>query len=90
VTQYEGNTQKFSSSGELCGLCHREVESVQRPATQEKVAQEQALHQRARLLHEDILQAAALEVEQACGLITSRKQVAVARKTSYRLRKFCA
>ena len=82
VTQYEGNTQKFSSSGESFAVfVTAKWNLFNGLATQEKVAQEQALHQRARLLHEDILQAAALEVEQAyLGLITSRKQVAVARE----------
>jgi outer membrane protein len=91
VTQYEGNTQKFSSSGESFAVFVTAKWNLFNGfATQEKVAQEQALHQRSRLLHEDLLRAAALEVEQAyLGLITSRKQVA-ARKTSYRPRKLCA
>lgn len=82
VTQYEGNTQKFSSSGESFAVFVTAKWNLFNGfATQEKVAQEQALHQRSRLLHEDLLRAAALEVEQAyLGLITSRKQVAVARE----------
>ncbi len=82
VTQYESNTGNFNSSGEnFAVFLTAKWNLFNGLATQEKVAQEQALQQQARLLHEDLLQVAALEVEKAyLGLITSRKQVAVARE----------
>jgi outer membrane protein TolC len=82
VTQYESNTRNFNSSGESFAVfVTAKWNLFNGLATQEKVAQEQALHEQARLLHEDLLRAAALEVEKAyLGLITSRKQVVVARE----------
>jgi outer membrane protein len=82
VTQYESNTRNFSGSGEnFAVFVTAKWNLFNGLATQEKVAEEQALYQRARLLHEDLVQAAVLEVERAyLGLITARKQVAVARE----------
>jgi outer membrane protein len=82
VTQYESNTGNFNSSGEnFAVFVTAKWNLFSGLATQEKVAQEQALQQRSRLLHEDLLQVADLEVERAyLGLVTSRKQVAVARE----------
>ena len=82
VTQYESNTRNFTSSGEnFAVFVTAKWNLFNGLATQEKVAEEHALYQRARLLHEDLVQAAALEVERAyLGLVTARKQVAVARE----------
>lgn len=82
VTQYESNTGNFSSSGEnFAVFVTAKWNLFNGLATQEKVAEQQALQQRSRLLHEDLLQVAELEVERAyLGLVTSRKQVAVARE----------
>jgi outer membrane protein TolC len=82
VTQYESNTRNFSGSGEnFAVFVTAKWNLFNGLATQEKVAEEQALYQRARLLQEDLVQATALEVERAyLGLITARKQVAVARE----------
>jgi outer membrane protein TolC len=82
VTQYESNTQKFSSSGEnFAVFVNARWNLFSGFATQAKVTAEEALHKRAQLLHEDRLHSAALEVENAyLGLLTSRRQVAVARE----------
>ncbi len=82
VTQYESNTRNFNSSGESFAVfVTAKWNLFNGLATQEKVVQEQALREQARLLHEDLLQVAALEVEKAyLGLLTSRKQVSVARE----------
>jgi len=82
VTQYESNTQKFSSSAEnFAVFVSARWNLFSGFATQAKVTAEEALHKRAQLLHEDRLHAAALEVENTyLGLHASRRQVAVARE----------
>ena len=82
VTQYESNTQKFSSSAEnFAVFVSARWNLFSGFATQAKVTAEEALYKRAQLLHEDRLHAAALEVENAyLGLHASRRQVAVARE----------
>jgi outer membrane protein len=82
VTQIESNTRKFSSSGESFAVfVNARWNLFNGFATQEKVVETEALHKRAKLLHEDLLQGADLEVETAyLGLVTSRRQVTVARE----------
>lgn len=82
VTQFEGNTRSFSSSAEnFAVFLNARWNLFNGFVTQEKIVEEEALHKRAQLLHEDLLQGADLEVEKAyLGLITSRRQVAVARQ----------
>ncbi len=82
ITQIESNTRKFGGSGESFAVfVNARWNLFNGFATQEKVVEEEALHKRAKLLHEDLLQAADLEVETAyLGLVTSRRQVTVARE----------
>jgi len=82
VSQYESNTRRFSGSGESFAVfVNARWNLFNGFATQEKVVEEEALHKRAKLLHEDLLHGADLQVEKAyLGLITSRRQVTVARE----------
>ncbi len=82
VTQIESNTRKFSRSGESFAVfVNARWNLFNGFTTQEKVVETEALHKRAKLLHEDLLRGADLEVETAyLGLVTSRRQVAVARE----------
>ncbi|HXG52797.1 MAG TPA: TolC family protein [candidate division Zixibacteria bacterium] len=80
VTQFEGNTRKFSTSGESFAVFITARWNLFNGfATQEKEREARALTGRARLLRDDLLQAIAVEVEEAyLGLRSSRRQVAVA------------
>lgn len=82
ITQFEGNTRKFSTSAEnFAVFVTAKLNLFNGFATREKVQEAQALLRRARLLHDDLSQAVALEVEQAyLGLSASRKQVTVAKE----------
>lgn len=82
VSQFEGNTRKFSSSGESFAVFLTARWNLFNGfATQEKVAAAQALLNRARVVREDLVQRVALEVEQAyLSLLAARRQIAVARE----------
>jgi TolC family type I secretion outer membrane protein len=82
VTQFDGNTRKFSASGESFAVFVTAKWNLFNGfVTQERVTEAAALLKRAKLLHDDFLQAVGLEVEQAyLGLAASRRQVAVARE----------
>ncbi|MBI2358903.1 MAG: TolC family protein [Deltaproteobacteria bacterium] len=82
VTQFEGNTRRFTSSGEnFAVFVTARWNLFSGFITQEKIAQEEAFHQRARLLRDDLLQAIHVEVEQALlGLLAARRQVGVAKE----------
>jgi outer membrane protein TolC len=82
VTQFEGNTRRFSSSGESFAVfVTAKWNLFSGFATQEKVAGAQALLQRAKLLRDDLSATLALEVEQSyLGLLAARRQVVVARE----------
>ncbi len=82
VTQFEGNTRRFSSSGEgFAVFVTAKWNLFNGFATQEKVVGAQAFLQRAKLLRDDLSAALALEVEQSyLGLLAVRRQVAVARE----------
>ncbi len=82
TTQYESNTRNFTSSGEnFAVFVTVKWNLFNGLATQEKVVEEQALRKRAQLLEADLMRSIDLDVENAyLGLITSRRQVAVARE----------
>jgi outer membrane protein TolC len=82
VSQFEGDTRKFTSSGESFAVFLTARWNLFNGfATQEKVSEAQALVNRAKLLRDDLSEAIALEVEQSyLGLLASRKQVMVARE----------
>jgi outer membrane protein len=82
VSQFESNTRRFSGSAEnFAVFVTARWNLFNGFAVQEKVVQEEALHRRARLLHDDLLRAVELEVEQSyLGLLTARRQVVVARE----------
>jgi outer membrane protein TolC len=82
VTQFEGNTRKFSTSGESFAIFLAAKWNLFNGfATQEKVAEEEALHRKAKLLRDDLLYSISLEVERAyLGLSVARRQVEVARE----------
>lgn len=82
VTQFEGNTRKFSSSGESFAVFVTARWNLFNGfATQEKAGEARVRLERAKILREDLAQRVALEVEEAyLGLLTARKQVAVARE----------
>lgn len=83
VTQFESNTRRFDGSGESFAVfVTARWNLFSGFITREKVAQEEAFHQRARLLRDDLVQAIRVEVEQAyLGLLAARRQVAVARES---------
>ena len=82
VSHFESNTRRFSGNAENFAVFVTARWNVFNGfAIEEKVAEEEALHRRARLLHDDLLRALELEVEQGyLGLITARRQVTVARE----------
>lgn len=82
VSQFEGNTRKFSSSGESFAVFLTARWNLFNGfATQEKVAEALALLNRARVVREDLVQRVALEVERAyLSLMAARRQIAVARE----------
>ena len=81
VSQFESNTRRFNGSAEnFAVFVTARWNLFNGFAIQEKVAEEEALHRRAQLLHDDLMRALELEVEQSyLSLITARKQVTVAR-----------
>jgi outer membrane protein TolC len=81
VTHYEGNTRKFSSSGEnFAVFVTANWNLFNGFATQEKVAEAEALLRRAQLLRDDLKDSLSIDVEENyLGLRTSRAQVIVAR-----------
>lgn len=82
VTQFEGDTRRFRSSGENFAVFVTARWNIFNGfATQEKVAETQELLERARVLREDLVQRVALEVEQPyLTLVAARRQVAVAKE----------
>lgn len=82
VTQFEGNTRKFSSSGESFAVFVAAKWNIFNGfATQERAAEARTQLERVKILRQDLAQRVTLEVEEAyLGLLTARKQVAVARE----------
>ena len=82
VTQVESNTRKFTSSAEnFAVFVTARWNLFNGFATQEKVAEAQALARRSELLRDDLFHAVANEVEQSRLAITvARRQVGVARE----------
>jgi outer membrane protein TolC len=80
VSQYESNTQKFTSSSEnFAVFVTARWNLFNGFATQEKVVEGQALLRRAQLLRDDLFHRVAKEVEQnLLALTVARRQVAIA------------
>ena len=80
ATQFEGNTRRFTSSGESFAVFVTARWNLFNGfATQEKVKQAQAHLRQAQLLRDDLAQVVALDVEEAyLGLLATRRQVTVA------------
>jgi outer membrane protein len=84
VTQVESNTRKFNSSAEnFAVFVTARWNLFNGFATQEKVAEAQALLHRSQLLRDDLFQSIAKEVEQnRLALTVARRQVGVARENA--------
>jgi outer membrane protein TolC len=80
VSQYESNTQKFTSSSEnFAVFVTARWNLFNGFATQEKIAEARALLRRAQLLRDDLFHRVAKEVEQnLLALTVARRQVAIA------------
>jgi outer membrane protein TolC len=82
VSQLESNTRKFSSSGENFAVYLTAKWNLFNGfATQEKVAEAQALLRRAQLLRDDLLHAATNDVEESLVALTvAQRQIGVAQQ----------
>ncbi|MGE5215884.1 MAG: TolC family protein [Chloroflexota bacterium] len=80
ATQFEGNTRKFTSSGEnFAVFLTARWNLFNGFTTQEKVKEAQAQLRHAQLLRDDLAQGVALDVEEAyLALLAARRQVTVA------------
>ena len=80
ATQFEGNTRKFTSSGESFAVFLTARWNLFNGfTTQEKVKEAQAQLRQAQLLRDDLAQTVAIDVEEAyLSLLAARRQVTVA------------